>query len=737
MPKASVVQTNLTAGELSPKMLGRVDVNKYVNGAEQIQNFIVTPYGGAQRTPGTRFIGEARKSSVVARLVPFQFSTEQTYMLSFNDGKIVFFRNQGRVVEAAITITGVTQANPGVVTAPAHGLSTNEDVVLSGIVGMTRLNGNVYRMGATTVNTFELKDPQTGANVDTSAYAAYTSGGTLARVYDVNHDYADADLKDLRFAQTADVMYIVHPSYSPRKLSRTGHTAWTLATVTFVDGPFLPQNTTATTLTPSVSAVGATGTLTASTAIFTAAADDPTTKVIGQLFKLHGGVVKVTDFTSTTVLQITVVSVLSATTATAAWSEGAWSPGNGNPGAVSFFEQRLAFAGSTNNPQTVWLSVSESYEDMDVASAGADDALIYTIASDQVNAIRWLSAAKTLLLGTSGGVFSLSSGDDATPLTPTNVVVKRETTFGAATLVPKQIGNYAFYVQRDTLIVRELAYSLEIDQQKAANITILSEHITAGGIVDMDYQQSPNNLLWCVRGDGKIATLTREIDQEVAAWTEQTPSGTSPAYENVAVIQSSTVADGDEVWLVVKRTINGATHRYVELLETFDWGADNKDAFFVQSGLTYDGASVSTIIGLDHLEGQTVDVYADGAVQAQQTVTNGALTLATAAAKVQAGLAYDSTIKTLRVEAGSAIGTSQGQLKRINNVIVRVLKTLQLKVGTPTTQYDQDLTAIKTGDVEAHHDGGWETEGQVVVKCDDPVPCHVIAIIQQLTEEDR
>jgi len=718
-------------------MLGRVDVNKYQNGAAQIQNFLVTPYGGAHRTPGTRFVGEVRDSSEVARLIPFQFSTSQTYMLEFNDGKIRFSRNQGRIVETSVTITGVTQANPGVVTAASHGYSNGDDVVISAVGGMTRLNGNVYRVANTAANTFELTNPQTGANINTSAYAAYTSGGTVARIYEIAQPYAAADLKDLQFAQTADVMYLVHEDYSPRKLSRTGHTAWTLATVTFVDGPFLPQNTTATTLTPSVSAVDATGTLTASTAIFSAAADDPTANIIGQLFKLHGGVVKVTDFTSTTVLQITVVSTLSATTATTAWSEGAWSPGNGNPQAVAFFEQRLAFAGSTNNPQTIWLSVSESYEDMDVAAAGADDAMIYTIATDQVNAIRWLSASKVLMLGTSGGIFSLSSGDDATALTPTNVVVKRESSFGVAALVPKQIGNYAFYVQRDTMVVRELAYSLEIDARKATNITILSEHITAGGIVDMDYQQSPDNILWCVRGDGKLATLTREIDQEVAAWTEQAPSGTSAAYENVAVIQSATAIDGDEVWFVVKRTINGVTTRYVEFLEVFDFGADTKDAFFVQSGLTYDGASTVTIIGLDHLEGETVDVYGDGAVQAQKTVADGKITIATAAAKVQVGLPYDSTIKTLRVEAGSAIGTSQGQFKRINNVIVRVLETMQLKVGTPTTQYDQDLTEMKTGDVEAHHDGGWETEAQVVVKCDDPVHCHIIAIILQLTEEDR
>src|SRR3990167_10340 len=187
MPKASSIQTNLTAGELSPRMLGRVDVNKYANGAEQVQNFIVTPYGGAQRTPGTMFIGEVRSSAVAARLIPFQFSTSQTYMLELNNGKIRFYRNQGRIVETSVAITGVTQANPGVVTAVAHGYSNGEDVVIASVGGMTRLNGNVYRVANKTANTFELTNPQTGANVDTSSYGAYTSGGTVARIYEIAH----------------------------------------------------------------------------------------------------------------------------------------------------------------------------------------------------------------------------------------------------------------------------------------------------------------------------------------------------------------------------------------------------------------------------------------------------------------------------------------------------------------------------------------------------------------------
>ena len=733
MAKASHIQTNLTSGELSPKMFGRVDLSKYENGAETIQNWIVTPYGGAQRTPGTVFAGEVRDSDEAARLIPFQFSTTQTYMLEFNNGKIRFYRNRARVLESTVTITGITQANPGVVTAASHGYSNGDTVYITGVSGMTQVNGKVFRVAGVTANTFQLTADQTGSNVNTTSYTAYTSGGTVARVYEISQPYLAADLPDVAYAQTADVMYLVHEDYLPRKISRTGHTSWTLASVDFATAtltpPFLPLNTTATTMTPSVTTGN--GTLTASGSYFA-------TTHVGAFFELHSGFVEVSGYTSATVVNITVVQTLSATTATASWSEGAWSDYQGYPRAVCFYEQRIAYAATTNFPQSVWLSVSEAFEDFDYGS-NADDAMMYTIATDQVNAIQWLSPGKVLLMGTSGGPFSLSSGSNSDPLTPTNVIVKLESTYGTAQVLPKKIGNYVYYSQRDERTIRELGYNLDIDSYRALNISILSEHITAGGIVEMAYQQSPNNVLWVVRGDGKMATLTREIDQEVAGWSEQVTDGN---YENVAVIAAQTATDGDEVWFVVNRTINGTTKRYVEYLKTFDWGSDDKDAFFVHSGLTYSGAATSTLTGLDHLEGETVDVYGDGVAFDQATVSGGAITTklsgtTTTVTKAQVGLPYTSTIKTLRTEGGSAIGTSQGMVRRINNVIVRVLKTMQLKVGDTVTQYDQDLASITTDDVEAHHDGGWDTDGQVVIKCDKPVPAHVLAIIQQYTVEDR
>jgi len=585
-----------------------------------------------------------------------------------------------------------------------------------------------------------------------------TANSGVSSVYEIASPYAAADLADIQYAQTADIMYITHKDYEPYELQRTDHDAWTIEAVDFIDGPYLEENLTATTLDPD----GTTGNVTvvASAVAGINGGDGFQSTDDGRLIRYHDGDnwfwFVITAINSTTSVDATIqykeedpdTVTMAGHAATERWRLGTWSGTTGYPGAVSFYEQRLAFAGSTDYPQSVWLSVSQDYDNM-MPGADADDALSYTIATDEVNAIKWMAAHKVLSLGTSGGVFSLSSGTAQDALTPTNVIVKRETTYGSSDILPVKIGNFQYYVQRDTETLRELSFDFDIDSYKATNISILSEHILDGGIVEMAYQQSPNNVLWCVLNNGELATMTREIDQEVAAWASQTTGGTATSganqpgdYENVAVIPATTATEGDEVWFIVNRTIGDTTKRYVEYLSLFDWGSDDNDAFHVHSGLTYEGPAVSALSGLDHLEGETVDVYGDGAAMDQEVVTSGAITtslddVTTAVTVAQVGLPYTSTLKTLPPEIGSSIGTSQGMAKRINNIIVRVLDTREINIGDTDTQYDQNLDEMTTGDVEHQHNGGWDTQAQVVVTCDTPTPCHILAVIKQLTTEDR
>jgi len=720
--KFNYAQTNFTSGELSQRLRGRVDVDKYFNGAASLKNFIPMPTGGAFRTPGTVYVGPVKDHTEKARLVSFEFSVTQAYVLEFNDGFIRFYRNGGIIVETSKTITGITQANPAVVTSAGHGYSNGDEVIISGVVGMTQVNNKRFIVAGATANTFQL------SGINSTGYTAYSSGGIAERIYQIAHPYAESDLFELNVdAQDADIMYIFHEDYQTRKLSRTGHTAWTLTAVDFV-GAVQTTNTTSTTITPSAD-TGAGITLTASTGIFSA-------DHVGSIWRVKNGYVKITAFALSTSVTATVQAVDGVAgnlgtgpAATTDWAEALWSDDEGWPACGTFHEDRLVAGGSTNYPQTIAASVSGSYENF-VQGADDDDAFIYTLASERVNVIRWFMSHKVLAIGTSGGVFSMSSGSSTAPVTPTNVVLKPENSYGVSQIAPKRISSYVYFMQRDQRKLRELGYSIERDNYNAINMTILSEHITSGQIVDMDYQESPDGVLWCVRGDGKIATLTREVDQQVAAWAEQSTDG---IYESVCVIPNG---EYNQVWVVVKRTINGATKRYVEYFAEPIYDAptlNGTDCFYVHSGLTYDGASTSTLTGLDHLEGKSVTILGNGLVQASKTVSNGSITLDTAVTKAVVGLPYTPSLKTMKLEAGSAVGSAQGLVKKINTVLVSLYETGNgVKVGN--TEYQDELPDLTAGslytvDREVLAPGGFEKDGQIYLEQPKPLPCNVLLIV--------
>ena len=238
MPRTTLALTSFTAGELSAKMDGRTDFEKYQSGCKTLENMLVHPQGMASRRVGTQFISEIKTSSLKTRLIPFEFSTTQTYMLEFGNQYIRFFKDKGQILEGDKTISAITKANPGVVTASSHGYSDGDFVIISSVAGMTQVKGKTFKVSNKTTNTFELEDID-GTDVNTSGYTTYSSGGTANRIYQITTSYTTAQLFELKFAQSADVLYITHPSHEVSKLSRTGHTSWTLSEVDFTKGPFL------------------------------------------------------------------------------------------------------------------------------------------------------------------------------------------------------------------------------------------------------------------------------------------------------------------------------------------------------------------------------------------------------------------------------------------------------------------------------------------------------------------
>ena len=752
MPRQTVAYTNFTAGQLSPRLDGRTDLTKYYNGAKTLNNFTIQPHGGASRRPGTRFIHEVKDSSNAARLIPFEFSTVQTYVLELGNQYIRFFKDKGIITESNVSISGITKANPAVVTATGHGYNNGDHVIITSVGGMVEVNGKTFIVANKTTNTFELTDVD-GNNVNSSSFTTYTSGGVVNRIYQITSPYAAADLSAIKFAQSADIMYLVHPDYSVRKLTRTGHTSWSLTEVDFTNGVYLPDNTTTTTLNPSSHTVGTGVTVVASATTGINGGSGFQSTDVGRLLRFGTGHGKITAVADTLNFTMEILVDMGSSTASTDFALGSFSDTTGHPSCVTFFEQRLVFASTTDEPQTLFFSRVNNYEDFEDDRNGTVtdlSAMTYTIASNRVNTIRYLSAQRSLIAGTTGGEFVVSASGTTQPITPTNIQIQRQTSYGTANVDAIQVANVTMFLQRAKRKIRELTYSFDFDSYVAPDMTILAENITESGVKELSYQQEPESIIWGTREDGKLIGLTYQRAEDVVGWHIHEVGGSfgSDSFahvENIATIPGD--ADEDDLYMVVKRTVNGSTRRYVEYLTNYDYGDSITDAFFVDSGLAYNGSATTSISGLDHLEGETVSILADGSTHPDKTVSNGAVTLDRSSTKVQIGLAYTSLLQTMRIEAGAAEGVAQGQTKRIHEVTIRLLNSVGVEIGSDLTNMeripfrssaDAMDTAIApfSGDKQVEFRGDFETDGFIYVRQTQPLPINIIGIYPRVTTNE-
>lgn len=416
--------------------------------------------------------------------------------------------------------------------------------------------------------------------------------------YEVATTYGSTHIFDLQFTQSADVLYITHPLYPPKMLTRTAHTSWTLSTIDFLDGPYLTANVGATTLTPSATS-GAGITITASAALF--AATD-----VGRLIRMkHSttwGYAKITAYTSSTVVTATVVNAFGATTAVTIWRLGLWSATTGYPATTTFHEDRLFFAGNASNPQRVDGSVSGDYTNFaPTATDGvltAANALGFTLNSNDVNVIRWLTSdEKGLLVGTVAGEWTVKAASSLESMNATNIVAKKGSNYGSANIQPVQVGKSAIFVQRAGKKIRDMRYYYDVDGFRAADLTVISEHITESGITQLAFQKEPQQIVWAVRNDGTLIGMSydREFETVKVGWHRHQLGGkTLPLTNDKATVESIAcipAADGtrDELWMVVRRYINGDPVTTVEYMnKIFDQEDEPRDAYYVDCGLTYD-----------------------------------------------------------------------------------------------------------------------------------------------------
>ncbi|MDX1702225.1 MAG: hypothetical protein R3250_16480, partial [Melioribacteraceae bacterium] len=420
-----------------------------------------------------------------------------------------------------------------------------------------------------------------------------------------------------------------------------------------------------------------------------------------------------------------------------------WVAGN-YPGVVGFHEQRLFLSATKDQSQTFWASkIGEPYTDFTIGT-NDDAAFKYTIATDKDNRITWFSSGDFLMMGTTGGEFKIGSTDFKQTITPTNVRATRQTNYGAAFVRPIRIGTEVIFVQKGGLKVRNLEYSLERDKYAAEDLTFLSEHITKGGIIDVDYQNEPDSIGWFLLAKGDLVGMAYEPELNTIGWFRYNMENT--IIRSVAVIDGYFDVSYDEVWVAVDRIINSQQVRYIEILEPSLKLLENiEDSFYVDSGLSLPLNQLPTnvVTGLDHLEGETVDLLVDGLVHPSQTVVSGSVTLNTQATKaVHAGLGFTSTLRTLRIEGGNPIGTSQGKIKRIKKVQIRLNRSLGLKVGDENLDWDffgppvmNQSNELFTGDREIELDDGYSKDAEFNIVQDQPLPTTIVAVMPEARTE--
>ncbi|MFU1927504.1 hypothetical protein ACLQ9J_04145 [Bordetella hinzii] len=814
MPRISTIQTNFTAGEISPKVRGRVDVARYQNGAEALRNVIVNVYGGAERAPGTRMVSPVKNESQVTRLIPFVFNREIAYVLEFGHTYMRVYRAKaGQIVVGSVPYEIATPwgidavpelrfaqkdttmfiTHPGVPPQMLQRLDETNwrlrsvpfSVVPFAEIGITPAFG--LTLSAATAGAGRTFTAASGIFLNSDIGRQIIAGPGIANITGyVSPTVVTADIAAdfLSTSIAAGGWTLAGSPQAPVKPSEKGTAGKTITlTMQSTTTPGTPQpvkaitnlvHNTATTARATVNAHGyssgdsvrienceptdynglATITVIDANTFdyggFTSLSPDPTVfgtaqKIpgavttgydgfrpgdVGQYVRINRGLVLITEYVDARNVRGVVRADLDSDVESpaGAWSleQSVWGGSFGYPAAVTINQQRLVLGGTARDPNGCWGSRTGLYFDFTLGDLDTD-AFFYALDGES-NGIQHLASVRTLIALTLGTEWTLAGGVEK-PLTPTNVQAKDQSVYGTTDVRPVRIADELVFVQRAGTSVLAMSYNVATDSYRSPDLTTLSEHLLRSGVVDMAYQQKPMSILWCVCADGSLATMTIDRDEGVIAWTRQETDG---AFESVCVVPAG---DVDEVWVTVRRTVNGVTRRYVE---RFDPAAYCHSAAFGS-----DPAGKTVWGGLGHLEGKTVVCNADGAKQPPMVVTGGQVTLPRPAKQVQFGLQVIPRVKMLRPEIGTPTGTAQASNMRAHEFYALFLDT----VGTYINGLPVGLRKFGPGilDEPPAAFSGWEGVGATgwakgEMFCEftqpDPLPFHLLAVVRKWTTND-
>lgn len=785
----SLIQRSWAGGEISPSLYARGDLSKYQTALATCKNFIVQKHGGVANRPGTRYIGTVKTPANRTVLLRFVFNEDQTYVIEVGDRYMRFWKNGAQIVvsgvaawsNASAAITGATQANPCVITAVAHPFTNGMHVTIAGVGGMVQLNGNTYTVQNAAANTFEL------AGIDSTAYGAYTVGGTATRAYVVGDLVVSGGINYYAVATSSNNI----PPNVAFWYALTG-------AIYEIPTPYIGTDLV-------FSAPGFSGVL--------------QNNVNGLQVSQQGDV-----------LTITHVDYKYSPGELTRYADTKWIltggqvpggfVGGGGFAASTYYQQRRWYGGLGSNIEYVIASQVGNYSNF---SPGVNDAdpFNFTVVGRTVNAIRHMLDLGVLVIFSAESIYVVK-GDVSGIVTPTQINLRAQHYHGASRTTPAAIGSTAIYVQGRGSIVRDLTFNNDAQGYQGSDLTVFAGHLfTSYQIMRLAFAAVPNSLVWAVRNDGVLLGLTYLPEQEIWGWHRHT-TGIADTFEDVCVVPEG---DEDAVYVLVRRTINGAVTRYLERFESRVVTDITKDAKFTDAHLSYDGweASAATVIlstgagwtvtdtitvtasanrftagnvgdtvlcrvtatdgtvtnvrvaietyisptvisgrpsktvpaafqgvplstwalavravsGLSHLEGMTVTGLGDGNALGTFVVSAGAVTLPRNCARVTIGLPYTSDLETLDLDPPQVVFRDKQKLLKNATIVLEASRNVMMgpdtahlipaKQDTPT-DYDVPPTLL-TGNQELAIQASWRTSGRIVVRQSEPLPCTVLAVI--------
>ncbi|MES0811296.1 hypothetical protein ABLO27_17555 [Roseibium sp. SCPC15] len=798
------LQATFSRGELDPELVYRSDLEMFRSSLAECRNFITLKRGGLRRRGGTKFIAELKDSSKGGWLIPFEFGNGQYYMLEFGDRYFRVYTREGRVgivdvetpyeIDVLPELKFVQSTDTLFITGgnlPPQALQRRGEVNWT-IEPMEFKDGPFLDVNISPTN---LKPSGTGnpvpvmtSNSAPSGTVSSSNGSASAwQVFNRSEGKVVLSSSGTGWVQYRFPSAVVIDAYmlqAPSDNSKNDDMPWQWNIEASNDGSnwsildtqdaqdtwtssewrqySFPNKTAFTHYRLSFTQGG--GSLADDSAIgqlvlhqsgdtqapFNLTASDTTginggtgfqTTDVGRHIRFRGSDgfwrwFKIESRTSDKVVKVKLYGQsLQDTKAQSIWRMGAWSDTTGWPETIGWHKSRLAFAGTREEPQKVWESQTEDFNNFSVSHIlQASDAVTAGILSGQVNRIQWLVDDNDLIVGTTRAVRALGKATEQDAYGPENVDQKPETNFGTNRVSPIKIGSVLLYFGPYGTDMREMAYDFGADGRVSQSLSEVQSHLFREGVVGASYQQYPDSIIWLWDKTGAGIGFTYERQQQVFGMQRHDFGGAVECMADLSGDQS------DEVWMIVNRTINGETKRYIEIMQRPFAGGQIEDAWHLDCASLYKGASANTVSGLGYLEGEEVIIYADGTDYAA-IVTGGEVSLPNGqlAKKILVGLNVSARARTLPFPVSARDGALMGRKMRVDSCSIAVLETGTLKAGSDETYMDEliyyragdiagEPAPLRTGPLDQTVETRWEDGGQLAFEASGGKPSTILTI---------